>query len=339
MQITTNSIVRLFLGFCVILEISGLTVAADIWELNKLLGRGVNFGNFLEPPRNANWSIPLNESHFALVKQAGFDSVRLPVKWSDYAQATAPYTIEPDFFQRIDRLLAAAEASKLRLVLNVHHYDGLDSEPDKHVERFVGLWQQIATRYRDRGDWLYFELDNEPHSKLDPQWNEVLRKGLAAVRQSNPVRPVIVGPPSWNGIWALPKLDLPDDRNLIVTVHMYNPFEFTHQGASWADAKVRSVKDKTFGTAEEIAKVKQELDQAAKWSKEHNRPIYVGEFGAFQNAPLSSRVVWTQAVARHCEQAGMSWAYWELAAGFGIYDLESKQWRKELVEALIPKVR
>lgn len=319
-----------------ICTIGATSFAADIWEMNKRLGRGINFGNFLEPPRSANWSIPLDETHFALVKEAGFATVRLPVKWSDYALDSAPYTIESDFFERVDKLMNAAEKAKLNVVLNIHHYDGLDSAPDQHLARFVALWKQIAERYRDRGDWLYFELDNEPHDKLIDRWNEVLRVGLAAVRESNAVRPVIIGPPSWNAIWALSKLDLPEDPNVIVTVHMYNPFEFTHQGASWADPKVRDLKDKTFGSPEEIAKVKEELDKAANWSREHKRPIFLGEFGAFQSAPLASRVLWTQTVARHCEQCDMSWAYWEYAAGFGVYDLSAKQWRKELTNALIP---
>lgn len=250
----------------------------DIFAANKALGRGVNLGNALEAPRGANWGVTIKDAYFAKIKQAGFDSIRLPVRWPDYAQKTAPYTIEPEFFARIDHLLDLAQESRLNVVLNMHHFDDLDQDPDGQAKRFTALWRQIAERYKDRPSSLYFELNNEPHDKLiDEKWNAILRQGLAAVRVSNPTRPVIVGPPFWNGIWALPKLDLPADEHLIVTVHCYNPFEFTHQGAQWAPPKVRAIQNRTWvGTEKELAAMRQEMDRAANWAKEHNRPHLSG---------------------------------------------------------------
>ena len=313
------------------------TNAADIFEVNRKLGRGMNLGNFLEPPRNSSWAIALNENHLAVIKKAGFDNVRIPVKWSDYASPNPPYAIEPDFFLRIDRLLDRGEKEDLKVVLNIHHYDGLDADPDSHIDRFVALWKQIAARYKSRGDWLYFELDNEPHEKLNDRWNEVLLKGLAAIRESNPTRAVIVGPTHWNGIWALSQLELPSDPNLIVTVHMYNPHEFTHQGASWADERVRAIKDLSWGSEQEQAALQKELDQAATWGKTNGRPIYLGEFGAYQAAPLDSRIRWTTAVAKAATARQMSWSYWEFGSGFGAYDLAKNEWRNDLLKALIAK--
>jgi endoglucanase len=308
----------------------------DIFAKNKKLGRGVNLGNFLEVPRDANWSEDIKVEHLPLIKKAGFDSIRIPIKWSDYAAAEAPYTIEESFAKRVDSYLAEAEKVGLNVVLNIHHYDGLDQEPEKHKDRFQGIWHQLATRYKNRGDWLYFELHNEPHDKLNDHWNEILKVGLSAVRESNPTRPVIIGPINYNGIWTLPKLELPKDDNIIVTVHMYNPFQFTHQGATWSSDDVKTIKNKTFGTAEEIAAVEKELKNAADWGKAHNRPIFVGEFGAYNMAPQESRVKWTQTIARTCESLEMPWAYWEFCAGFGIYDLKAKAWRNDLLHALIP---
>jgi endoglucanase len=268
------------------------SAADDIFTANKALGRGVNFGNALEAPRGQSWGITIKDEYFSIIKKAGFDHIRLPVKWNDYAAKSAPFAIEPTFFKQIDHLLDIAEKAGLRVVLNIHHYDELDKDPAGHTERFVALWKQIASRYKDRPATLYFELNNEPHDKLkENEWNAILVKGLAAVRETNPIRPVIIGPPYYNGIWALPKLKLPADKNIIVTVHCYNPFEFTHQGATWTDPKVRNIKDKTWtGTEKELAAMRKELDQAAKWGKANNRPIYLGEFGAYQNAPMASRV-------------------------------------------------
>jgi len=98
----------------------------------------------------------------------------------------------------------------------------------------TALWMQIAARYRERPDSVYFELYNEPHDKFDAvAWNEAILRLLAAVRKSKPARPVIVGPVSWNNIRVLDQLKLPEsDRHLIATVHYYEPFEFTHQGGA-----------------------------------------------------------------------------------------------------------
>ena len=309
---------------------------SKIFEANKRLGRGINLGNFMEVPRDANWNIPLTVDHLAVIKQAGFQSVRLPVKWSVYTDKKAPYTIEEDFAKRVDSFVDQAEKVGLNLVLNIHHFDGLDADPDAHVEQFAAIWKQLGKRYKDRGAFLYFELNNEPHDKLNDKWNEVLKVGLAAVRETNPTRPVIIGPPDWNGIRGLKKLELPADSNLIVTVHMYNPFEFTHQGASWATPEVKTIRDRKFGSEQEIAKVKAELQEASDWGKAHNVPIYLGEFGAFEMAPQESRVIWTNLIARTCESLNISWSYWEFGAGFGVYDLQSKSWKPELTAALLP---
>ncbi|GAB5405473.1 MAG: glycoside hydrolase family 5 protein [Aureliella sp.] len=301
---------------------------------NKRLGRGVNLGNFLEAPRNADWGADIRDEHFRLIKQAGFDSIRLPVRWPDYASPSAPFTIEPAFFKRVDHLLGLAESAKLNVVLNIHHFEGLDRDPDAYTLQLQKLWEQIASRYQNRGRFLYFELNNEPHDALNEKWNEVLLVGLKAIRATNPDRPVIIGPPHWNGIWALSKLKLPADPNLIVTVHMYNPHPFTHQGASWASPEIRRLRNKTWGSPEDIAKVEEEIANAATWGKKHKRPIFLGEFGAYQAAPMESRIAWTKCVASTAEKHDMSWSYWEFCAGFGLYDTAAASWRSQLLKAL-----
>lgn len=322
---------------CVISAEAGLPAARgqeSAFYACRQLGRGVNLGNFLEPPRGADWGVKIEGKHLEAIKQAGFDSVRLPVRWADYASSEFPFSVEPAFFGRVDHLLDVAESHKLNVVLNIHHFDRLVEEPDAYLLKFESLWKQIATRYKKRGEFLYFELNNEPHGQLDASWNEALKVGLSAVRQSNPRRPVIVGPSNWNSIEALQRLQLPEDPNLIVTVHMYNPHRFTHQGASWVEPDVQAIKDQPWGTPSDVARVESELAVAAAWGKKHNRPIYLGEFGAYEAAPLQSRVRWTKCVVSTAERFGMSWSYWEFCAGFGVYDVQKESWRPELLEAL-----
>jgi endoglucanase len=310
----------------------------DVFAANKALGRGVNLGNALEAPKEGDWGLTLEAGYFQLIKDAGFQTVRVPVKWSAHAAADAPYAIDPKFFARVDWVLDQAAAAGLHVVLNVHHYGEMDADPDAHLPRLVAIWEQVAGRYKDRPAAVVFEMLNEPHGKLvDAKWNAAIPPVLKAIRATNPTRPVVIGPPFWNGIWALPKLTLPADPNLIVTVHFYDPFKFTHQGASWAPDDVKKLSGlKWTGTDAEAKELRARFDQAAAWGRANNRPIFLGEFGAYEKADLDSRARWTAAVVREAEARGFSWAYWEFAAGFGAYDRTARAWRAPLLNALVP---
>ncbi len=300
----------------------------DIHAANKKLGRGINLGNALEAPKEGDWGVTLKAEYFRAIKEAGFDTVRVPVKWSAHAAAGAPYKIDAKFAERVDWAVDQALANKLNIIVNVHHYGEIDADPDKHLARLVGLWEQIAERYRDRPGSVYFELLN----------NAAIPELLKAVRKTNPARPVIVGPAQWNAIRALDKLELPkDDRNLILTVHCYDPFEFTHQGAPWVKGADKWKGRKWTGSDAEQAAIRKQFEKAAAWAKTHDRPVFLGEFGAFEVVDMESRDRWTRFVCREAEKLGFSWAYWEFCSGFGAYDPKADTWRKALQMALLDK--
>ncbi len=200
-------------------------------------GRSINFGNALEAPNEGDWGLTILESHVQAVADAGFETVRLPVKWSAHAAQTAPYTIDPAFLARVDEVVAWILDRDLKVIVDFHHYDEMSSDPGAHVQRWLAIWEQIALHYRDAPPELAFELLNEPNQALsDALWNPMVAQVLSVIRQSNPTRWVVVGPTDWNAIGALGGLVLPDDDHLVLTVHFYDPFEFTHQGAEWVDS-------------------------------------------------------------------------------------------------------
>jgi endoglucanase len=309
---------------------------ADIFAANKKLGRGINLGNALEAPKEGAWGVTLKADYFKAISEAGFDSVRLPVKWSAHAAMEAPYAIDAKFAERVDWAVDQALANKLNIVLDLHHYGEMDADPDKHSPRLIALWEQIATRYADRPASVHFELLNEPHDKLTVEkWNAAIPKVLAAVRKTNPTRPVIVGPANWNAIRALDALQLPDDRNLIVTVHFYDPFQFTHQGASFVKDAAKWKGRQWTGTDGEQDAIRKSFAKTAAWAKKRNLPVFLGEFGTYQEADTDSRARWTRFVVAEAEKLGFSWAYWEFCSGFGAFDPKAETWRKPLKEALV----
>jgi endoglucanase len=310
----------------------------DPFEQNLVLGRGVNLGNALEAPQEGEWGVVLEEEYFDLIAEAGFDSVRIPIRWSAHASDTAPYTVDPAFFERIDWAVEQALSRDLLAVINIHHYEEIMRNPKKHRERLLALWSQIGEHYQDQPNELLFEILNEPNGAMRAaQWNPIVVDILAIIRETNPERNVVIGSPDWNKITTLNQLELPeDDRHIIVTFHYYDPFQFTHQGAEWVAGSDAWLGTTWEGDLMQKQAIEEYLDWAAMWGEENYRPLYLGEFGAYGKADMQSRALWTAFVARQAEERGMSWAYWEFCSGFGVYDKELGRWNDDLLEALVP---
>lgn len=308
------------------------------FELNQRLGRGVNMGNSFEANTEAGWGNPWKPEYFKLMAEQGFDHVRLPVNWStdNRTQATAPFTIEPAFLQRIETVVDEALKNGLHIIINMHHHQELFDNPTANKARFLAQWKQIAEHFQSYSDSLVFELLNEPNTNLTAElWNDFLADALKVVRQSNPDRVVLIGSAEWGGIGGIDKLILPDDEHLIFTVHYYNPFNFTHQGADWSEGMVDVTDVLWQDTEAERQSIHQDFARVKRFGEENNVPIHVGEFGAYNKADLDSRVRWTTYLARWMEEQGFSWAYWEFSAGFGIYEPDKGTFIQPLVDALM----
>jgi endoglucanase len=309
---------------------------AAIFERNNRIGRAVNLGNALEAPNEGEWGVKLKEEYFPLIKNAGFTAVRIPVRFSNHAEADTPYTIDNTFLQRVDWAVNKALEQGLVAILDMHHYVEIFEKPLDHKERFLAIWAQLAEHYQDYSPDLYFELLNEPNGQLTSDlWSQFAAEAVDIVRQTNPTRPIIIGPGEWNSAAQLQFFTPPDDQNIIITFHYYSPFHFTHQGADWAEGSEAWLGTKWSGSSTERMIMRQDFSLAAEWGVRNGRPLFLGEFGAFNEADMDSRALWTATVARTAEELGISWAYWEFCSSFGVYDPVANQWREPLLEALI----
>jgi len=319
-------------------------VTPETCAVAHALKRGVNLGNMLDAPREGDWGVKL-EPAFIDLAAGSFQAVRLPVRWSNHAAPTADATLDEAFAARVDQAVDALLAKGVYVILDVHHYTQItgDSQhpnefavdPSVMETRLLNLWRQIALRYKDRSPKLLFELLNEPHGRLNGEaWNALAARTLAVVRASNPSRSVLIGPGEWNAIPELPKLRLPRDRNLIVAIHNYDPFAFTHQGAEWLPQKFPTgVACCDAGQRKVISDV---LETARRWNQANGYPLYLGEFGTIDKVDMASRESYARTVREEAERRGIGWAYWELASpSFGMYSPKTNSWHEPIRRALL----
>ena len=352
---------------------SNTSVALDPSAQAQRLGRGANFGDELEAdPSEGAWTngLVLDESQFELATTARFDSVRLPVAFASHAQSVAPYTIDAAFMKRVDQVVGWGLAKGLRMVVDLHNYSAIQTDPRGQHDKFVAVWKQIATHFKGSPDEVYYELLNEPSQALTASvWSAMVADALAAIRAIDPRHTVIVGATDWSNPDGLNGLEVPaSETNAIVTFHYYSPTLFCFQGkssfmgvnwsttgitwpgppatpvtaasgvdgwvSSWIDS-YNTIQDPDQNPASEHA-VESDIAQAAAWGVANARPLWMGEFTAQNGADLASRGRWMSAVRRHLEANSIPWSVWTMATdpGSKMYDVSSGQWNLPLTQAL-----
>lgn len=313
--------------------------SSNIFELNKKLGKGINMGNMFEAPTETEWGNPFKDDYFQRIASLGFNHVRIPIRWDTPARTlqTAPYTINKTFIERIKYVIDKALAEKLYVVINMHHHDEIFTNPDGVKPRFLSQWMQIAEYFKNYDERVVFEVMNEPHDGLNAdKWNVFFADALSEIRKVSKTRAVLIGTSPWGGLGGVSSLKIPNDANLIFTVHYYDPFNFTHQGAEWVGADANNwLGTKWENTNLERNEIINQFQFLIAFAKQNNIPVHVGEFGAYSKADLDSRVKWSNFLARWFEQQGFSWAYWEFSAGFGIFNPANSQYLTPLVDALL----
>ena len=177
----------------------------DVYAANTRLGRGINLGNALEAPKEGDWGVTLKAEYFKAIKEAGFDTVRLPV------QLVRPRRGRGPVYDRAEVRRAGglghrsgpgqqAQRHRQRPPLRRN-----ERRPGRHLPRLVGAVG--ADRRPLQGPARrasYFELLNEPHDKLsEAKWNAAMPAcSRRCARPTRPGRSSSV-PGQWNGIGTL----------------------------------------------------------------------------------------------------------------------------------------
>lgn len=153
--------------------------------------------------------------------------------------------------------------------------------------------------------------------------------------------------PNWGGIDGLKKLKLLPDRNVVYSFHCYDPFTFTHQGASWAGEAVKPLHEVPYPSSPEaVAPLLAELEdhpdsrnmlekygrerwkkerlaarfrQGIEWGEQHQVPLYCGEFGVYpRRSQPEHRANWFRDFGQVLAANQIGWAVWGWDEGFGL---------------------
>ncbi len=300
------------------------------------LGRGVNvlgYDKYWQQSGGGRFRL----DHFAKIRKVGFATVR--VNLFTFRHFGQDGRLNEEWLRKLDAVIVSATASGLNVILDVHDFSECGKAPDACSALLKIIWGQLSSRYVDYGGNVLFELLNEPNNALTVEkWNELIPDLLKIIRRNDPGRYVLISAANWGKVESLDSLKLPvEDRRIIVTFHYYSPYGFTHQGAPWAAAPVSTNIGLRFGSEADVAQVQSDFARAAQWSRVNNRPLFLGEFGAYDKAPRADRLFYLRTVARTAERFGISWAVWQFSGDFVVYDHTRDDWVGDVVDALIPK--
>lgn len=300
------------------------------------VGRCVNMGNSLETPWEGAWGgKKVDAADFNRIAKAGFNTIRLPVRWAARAGDTPPYAIDPVFMARVKQAVGEARAAGLNIILDSHHFDELHKDPsDANIAKLAAMWTQIAAEFAGEPDAsLWFEIENEPHDKFnDTNLLKVLSPALTEIRKTNPTRAVIIGGENWSGINSLKTLKLPDDPNIIPTFHYYDPFLFTHQGATWVDPSPPMGRE--YGSEEDQKNLAADVQKTRDYIAQTGKTPFMGEFGANSTIPTAERVKYQKTVRVAFDAVGIGMCAWAYTNTFPLWDHDKKAWVPGMRDAM-----
>jgi endoglucanase len=328
----------------------------SIYQINHAqipFTRGVNLTTWFQTSSAQDIQFTqFTRQDFVNIKSLGCDVIRLPINLHAMTSGSPDYIIEPLFFSFLDSAVSWAEVLQIRLLLDNHTFDPATNTDPEIGPVLIKVWTQMANHYKDCSEYIYYEVLNEPHGILDQLWGEIQQSVIDAIREVDTVHTIIVGPAGWNSYNNLNALPDYSDTNLIYTFHFYDPFMFTHQGASWVDPsmvplagvpfpydpeRMPSCPPELTGTWIEsslnnyaidgtVERVKGLIGIAVGFKNNHNVPLFCGEFGVYiPNSDSSDRVKWYETVSDFLELNNIPWTMWDYRGGFGLFEKGSEE--------------
>lgn len=323
-------------------------------EIVKDIKVGWNLGNSLECYNTSKeglntetgWGNPRTTVELIKsVKAAGFNAIRVPVTWGEHMDGD---TIQKEWLNRVKEVVDYIYDNDMYVIINMHHDDYIwfnptEEEYDGDSVRYKKIWEQVSEYFKDYGDRLIFEGMNEARTIGSAnEWmggtaaeravvNRYVQDFVDTVRASggnNTDRTLII---SAYGACAeevaMNDVIVPDDKNLIVSIHYYAPWRF-------ASGEIT-----TFGDAER-SELDAKFDSMKKKFIDKGTPLIIAEFGCVGIADDSTRSEYYKYYISSAKKRGIRCFVWDnnIAKGddgYGILNRTSMEWNNTLLDGII----
>jgi endoglucanase len=279
------------------------------------------------PERNTAF----RQEDFERLAEWGFDFVRLPMDYRTWTDRSDPRRLDESVLREIDQAVDWGERYAIHVDLNFHRAPGYcvnrPKEPtdlwtDEETQDVCARhWAAFATRYRGiPNDRLSLNLLNEPMDVDEATYNRVIRRLLAAIREADPDRLVIV-----DGLdlgWT-PVFGLAGD-GVAQSLHAYDPWRISHHGAPWFPG-AEGWDEPTWplrGVPSLIDRDALRRQRIEPWKalERLGVGVHVGEFGTFNRTPHGVTLAWMEDCLSLFRDAGWGWCVWNLRGAYGPID-------------------
>ena len=270
------------------------------------------------------------EDDVAFIKSLGATTVRLPLNYRHFESDMAPFQYREDGFRRLDRALDWCAKHGLYAILDLHAVQGWQNSDwhsdnaSRHAifwdqlqfqDRFVGLWEEFARRYRGNPTVAGYNVMNEPASNnplgrfsdtYRPAWskiNAIYRRVVDAIRAIDADHIIFLEGDYYSRLFR--ELDPPFAPNLVYSSHNYNTAGFgpsAYPDEDGANGWGLAYQERTF-----------EANEGTAFARSHGVPLWIGEFGAVYNGPAVERPDRLRAMSDQLdvfETFGAHWTTW-----------------------------
>jgi endoglucanase len=239
-------------------------------------------------------------------------------------------------------------------ILRSHHFNEAEKPLWTEVaeqDKFIQLWKDLSSAVNTWPNGMVaYEFMNEPVADDAEEWNRLLARVADSIRSWEPERVLVIGSNRWQSANTFDQLKIPpNDPNILLSFHFYEPFHLTHYQASWT--KLKDFKGAVNypgaiavngNTPEEQKVYNRDTLEKMMLKPIHladslNLPLYCGEFGVIDKSPTEAKLAWYKDMVAIFEKHNIGYANWNYKAGsFGIVDINLHP-DKPMIEILTGK--
>ena len=337
-------------------------MSSNAVQLAANIRLGWNLGNTLEAIGGETaWGNPqATQALIDKVKQSGFNAVRIPCSWDQYANASTAQ-IQAQWLDRVKQVVQYCVNDGLYVILNIH-WDGgwLDGHITTRDQASVNakqkaFWEQIATKLRDFDEHLIFASANEPPVNNATEMSVLLsyhQTFVNAVRSTgghNTYRVLVIQGPSTDIDKTTTLMNtLPSDptpNKMMAEVHYYGPWQFCGLTTDetwgtmfyyWGNGYHSTTDPSRNANWGEEDYVIAEFQKMKTKFVNQGIPVVLGEYGAIRRTTLTgaaltlhlaARAYWDKYITQQARANGMLPFYWDEGSltnnGFGIMNRQN----------------